>query len=165
MAYIADFPRYWADENWQIYSERIEQLFDLYGVNENNKKSLLISSLSEDVYETIHDALYPTKPKEKTYEELTDLLRSQYIQGNSSSVSDRHNFYVAKQNEDESEREWFERIRELALNCKFGSKLGSVLVFRFISGLKPSPILDRLCEEDEDKLTLKHVMSIALPRE
>lgn len=59
---------------------------------------------------------------------------------------------------------WFARIKKLSIDCRFGGDLESILLDRFISGLKPSPILDRLCEEDET-LKLEDAVAIATNKE
>lgn len=56
------------------------------------------------------------------------------------------------------------RIRSLATNCKFGNTLESVLPDKFVTGLAKSSIIDRLCEEPENK-KLKELVKLAVQRE
>lgn len=70
-------------------------------------------------------------------------------------------FNNVKQMRGESIGSWFARIKKLSVDCKFEEHFDSILLDRFISGLRPSPILDRLCEENEDTLTLQNAVEMA----
>ena len=115
------------------------------------------------MYKVLRDLCYPLLPKDKTFEELVELLNKQYIK-QKSVFRERVKFYAARQYATEPISNWFVRIKKLSVDCKFGNKFDDVLLDRFISGLRPSPILDRLCQE-EDTLTLKEAVEIAVNKE
>lgn len=149
--------------DWQVYTERLEQFFEVNDFAPEKRKALLITSLDDETYKTLRDVCHPTLPKDKTYDELIELLSKQYIV-RTSIFRERVKFYQAKQFGNESVASWYARIKRLSLDCKFGDRFDSVLLDRFISGLRSSVILDRLCEEGED-LSLQKAVEIASNKE
>lgn len=164
MTYIGDLPRFWGHENFDLFNERLEQVFELNGLSDEKKVALLILSVGDEVQRTVRDACHPLKPKDKTFDELQDLVKKQYV-SDVSAVDDRRNFYRAKQSDDESVQQWFTRIQSLTVNCKFGNHFGNVLLIRFINGLKSSAVLDRVCEEKEDELNIERALEVAMAKE
>lgn len=166
MALIGELPRYYNDgfSDWNVFCERLEQFFEINDVAEEKKKAILITSIDDNVYKTLRDVCHPALPKEKTFEELCALLTKQFVK-KTSVFRERCQFYTAKQNASESVSGWFARIKSLSVDCKFGERFDEVLLDRFISGLRPSPILDRLCEEEEDSLTVQKALEIAVNKE
>lgn len=165
MAFIGELPKFYSQfDDWQVFTERLEQFFEINDVPEEKKKAVLITSIGNDIYKTLRDVCHPVLPKEKTFDELCELLNKQFII-KTSVFRERYNFYNAKQMKDEKITDWFARIKKLSVDCKFGDKFDSILLDRFISGLRPSMVLDRLCEEDEDKLTLQQALEIAITKE
>lgn len=165
MSFIGELPKFYSQfDDWQVFTERLEQFFEINDVPEEKKKAILITCIGNDVYKTLRDVCHPILPKDKTFDELCELLNKQYIV-KTSVFRERYNFYNAKQFKNEKITDWFARIKKLSVDCKFGDKFEAILLDRFISGLKPSLILDRLCEEDEDKLTLQQAVDIAIVKE
>ena len=161
---IGELPIFYAgSSDWQVYVERLEQFFEVNDIAEDKKKALLLTSVGEDTYKTLRDVCHPLLPKNKTFEELIELLNKQYVV-RTSVFRERVKFYTARQYATESISNWFVRIKKLSVDCKLGNKFDDVLLDRFISGLRPTPILDRLCEE-EDTLTLKQAVEIAVNKE
>lgn len=165
MSLIGEIPTFYPyGDDWQVYTERLEQFFELNDVNDDKKKAILITTSNSEVYKILRDVCHPVLPKDKTFDELIELLNKQYVV-KTSVFRERFNFYNAKQMKDESIANWFARIKKLSVDCKFGDRFDEILLDRFISGLRASPILDRLCEEDEDKLTLQNAVEIAANKE
>lgn len=164
MALIGELPVFYSgSSDWQVYTERLEQFFDVNDIAEDKKKALLLTSIGEDTYKTLRDVCHPVLPKNKTYNELIELLNKQYVV-RTSVFRERVKFYTAKQYANEPISQWFARIKKLSVDCKFGNQFEAVLLDRFISGLRATPILDRLCEE-EDTLTLQQAVEIATNKE
>lgn len=162
---IGEIPRFNSEhDDWLVYTERLEQFFELNDVVEEKKKAILISGLGEDIYKTLRDLCFPSLPKEKTFKELVALLSNQFVV-KKSIFRERVNFYNAKQTKDETIASWFARLKKLSVDCKFGDRFSDIILDRFVCGLRPSPILDRLCEENEDKLTLNAAVEIATEKE
>lgn len=149
--------------DWYVYTERLEQYFEVNDVDPENRKAILLTSLDESIYKTLRAVCHPQLPKEKTYEQLMQVLSEQYIV-RTSIYRERVAFYTEKQEHNETIAAWFARLKKLSINCKFGEHFDSVLLDRFISGLRSSVILDRLCEE-EPSLTLAKAVEIATTKE
>lgn len=150
-------------DDWSVYSERLEQFFEINDIPEEKRNAFLISSVGADTYKTIRDLCHPQLPKDKTFDELCDLMKKQFTT-QVAIYRERVKFYNAKQYATETVTSWFARIKKLSIDCRFCAELESILLDRFISGLRPSPILDRLCEEDET-LKLEDAVAIAINKE
>jgi hypothetical protein len=59
---------------------------------------------------------------------------------------------------------YYGRLKKLSVDCKFGEFLEAVLLDKFVTGLRPGQVLDRLCEENES-LTLQQAVDIAINKE
>lgn len=165
MAFFGELPHFYGDHSdWNVFSERLEQFFEINDVPDEKKRAILITCVNDDVYKTLRDVCHPVLPKEKTYDELCALLNKQFVK-KTSVLRERCNFYNAKQNSNETISAWFARIKSLSIDCKFGDRFDGILLDRFISGLRPSPVLDRLCEEDDEALTIQHALDIAVTKE
>lgn len=166
MAFFGELPHFYGGEfgDWNVFSERLEQFFEVNDVAEEKKKAILITCISDDVYKTLRDVCHPSLPKEKCFDELCELLNKQFVV-KTSVFRERCNFYTAKQQKNETVSAWFARIKSLSIDCKFGERFDAILLDRFISGLKPSPVLDRLCEENEETLTMQGALDIAVTKE
>lgn len=164
MALIGELPIFYSGaSDWQVYTERLEQFFEVNDIAAEKKKALLLTSVGEDTYKTLRDVCHPLLPKNKTFDELIELLNKQFVV-RTSVFRERVKFYTAKQYPNETIAFWFARIKKLSVDCRFGDRFDDVLLDRFISGLRSSAILDRLCEEDED-LTLQKAVEIATNKE
>lgn len=165
MAYLGELPHFYGDGyDWNVFTERLEQFFEINDVVEEKKKAILITCIGDQVYKTLRDVCHPALPKEKSFDELCELLNKQFVV-KTSVFRERCNFYTAKQQKKETVSAWFARIKSLSIDCKFGERFDDILLDRFISGLKPSPVLDRLCEENEETLTLQQAFDIAVTKE
>lgn len=163
-SYVGTLPHFETGfSDWQVYTERLEQYFDVNNIDADKKKALLLTSIDEEIYKTLRDVCHPVLPKTKTYSELIQVLNKQFIV-RTSVHRERIAFYAARQVPDESTALWFARIKKLSIDCKFGDIFEMVLLDRFISGMSASDIVDRLCEEDE-KLTLQKAVDIATSKE
>lgn len=150
-------------DDWNVYQERLEQFFEVNDIAAQKQVALLISVIGADSYKTLRDLCHPVLPKNKTFDELCNLLRKQY----SPQVAvfrERTNFYNARQEGYENVTQWFGRLKKLSVDCKFGENLESILVDKFVTGLRTGQILDRLCEENES-LTLEQALELAVNKE
>ena len=146
-----------------MYVERLDQFFEVNEVPDTKKVAFLISVIGSDAYKSLRDLCHPELPKNKTFDELCEHLRRQF----SPQVSifrERAIFYQAEQEEWEKVVQWYGRLKKLSVDCKFGEYLESLLRDKFITGLRPGQILDRLCEESET-VTLEQALDIAINKE
>lgn len=165
MALIGELPRFYGEyDDWLVFTEPLEQFFDINNVIEEKKKAILITSISDQIYKTLNDLWFPLLPKEKTFDELCELLNKQFVI-KTSVIRERYAFYNTKQMGVESIANWFARIKKLSIDSKFGDRFDAILLDRFLSSLRPSPIIDPLCEEAEDKLTVQLPYEVAINKE
>lgn len=163
MAMIGEMPTFNSkNDDWQVYTERLEQFFVMNDIPEEKKKAILITSIDSDIYKILRDVCYPVQPAEKSFDEICTLLNKQFVV-QKSMYRERHRFYNSHRGVGESIASWFARLKKLSVDCHFGEEFDAVLLDRFISGLQPSVILDRLCEETS--LTLQQAVDIAVSKE
>lgn len=75
MVLIGDIPKFDShDDDWFVFTERLEQFFELNEFSDEKKKAILITSISDDDYKTLRDLCHPNLPKTKTFDELCELL-------------------------------------------------------------------------------------------
>nr|XP_029732609.1 uncharacterized protein K02A2.6-like [Aedes albopictus] len=158
-----DPPRFALGDQWEMYQERLEQYFVAVDLEEERKSAVLLTSISLEVYQTVKNICYPAKPNTKTYDELCGLLKGRFC-ATVVTYRERALFYRARQEPDESVLEWHVRLKRLSLNCEFGEHLDHALKDIFVTGLRPGPIFERLCEED-DAVSLEDLLKIASKRE
>ena len=150
-------------DDWKTYEEILEQFFIVNNVEDNKKSAFLISCIGAETYKTLRDLSHPVLPKDKPFEDLAEILRKQF----SPQVAifrERTNFYNSKQSGNENVTMWYGRLKRLSVDCKFADNLESILLDKFITGLRPGQVLDRLCEENES-LTLQTAVDIASNKE
>jgi hypothetical protein len=152
-----------AGDDWNVYIERLEQYFEVNGIPEDKRNALLISVIGADSYKVLRELCHPTLPKDKLFGELCELLRKQFSP-QIAIFRERTNFYIARQSSNENITTWYGRIKKLSVDCKFGDNLESILLDKFIAGMKAGTVLDRLCEENET-LALTTAVDIALNKE
>lgn len=157
-------PEFYGDgDDWNVYYERLEQFFTVNDIPENKRSAFLISVIGSYTYKTLRDLCHPVLPKDKTFNELCELLRRQFSP-QISIFRERSKFYNARQESFENISAWYVKVKKLSVDCRFGANLEMVLLDKFITGLKPGPILDRLCEENE-AISLKDAHDIAVNKE
>lgn len=143
---IPSAPTFVLNDDWEIYSERLEHFFNAHPAIEIGRKAaILLTSVSADVYKIIKNALFPGKPGEKSFKELCDVCAKQFSPI-VSSFAERNRFYEARQREGESVCEWITRVKSLAINCGFGEHLTHALRDKFVCGLLKGPILEKVYE-------------------
>lgn len=150
-------------DDWDVYHERLEQFFEVNDVPEAKRSAFLISVIGADAYKSLRDLCHPVVPKDKPFEELCALLRKQFAR-QVAIYRERTKFYNAKHEEGENATQWYGRLKRLSVDCKFGSNLEQVLLDKFVTGLRPGQVLDRLCEEPET-LKLEQALDIAINKE
>ncbi|KAJ8941448.1 hypothetical protein NQ314_010394 [Rhamnusium bicolor] len=66
-------------DDWVVYSERLEQYFFANKIEEAKVKvAPLISLIGDPTYKLLRDLCHPSLPKDKNYQELSDLLKKQF---------------------------------------------------------------------------------------
>lgn len=71
MELIGKFPRFYSRfDDWQLFIERLESLFEINDIFEEKKTAHLITAIDERAYQALRDLCEPMLPKNKTFEEL-----------------------------------------------------------------------------------------------
>lgn len=150
-------------DDWNVYYERLEQFFEVNEVPDEKRSAFLISVIGSEAYKSLRDLCHPALPKDKPFEFLCELLRKQFSP-QISIFRERVKFYNARQETYENVTQWYGKLKRLSVDCKFSGNLESVLLDKFITGLRPGQVLDRLCEESET-LKLEQALDIAVNKE
>lgn len=79
MSLIGNFPHLGTIDNWIIFSERLDAYFALNNIDGDKRKSILTTSMSEEIYKTLRNACDPISPNSLTYEELVDILNNEHF--------------------------------------------------------------------------------------
>lgn len=127
------------------------------------KVAILLTVVSPSVYKTLRDLCDQQLPESKTFRQLDDLLKRHFLLQR-AVYRERVKFYKTTQARGERIADWYARIKSLSVTYRFGANLEEVLKDRLITGLSDSRILNRLCEEDEQR-TLKELFDLAVKRE
>lgn len=153
-------PKFDPDSNeWVLYQERLENLFNAYAiVDANRKKALLQNSIGAKPYKLLRDLCTPDLPNTKTYEQLCGILKSYYTPA-VVTYKERKAFYAISKSNCESVVEWMARIKNMASNCSFNANIASVVLEKFVTGLS-GRAFDRICEEDHITLTLERALEL-----
>ncbi|XP_063900171.1 uncharacterized protein LOC135119709 [Zophobas morio] len=161
--YIGIIPTFTPDSDFTIFEERFEQ-FCLVNkiVDEKCKVALLLSQMETDVYKILRDLSFPIPPKDKSLEELKKELQK-HFSPKVNVFRERIQFFRAHQTTEETSNEWYARLKNLAVNCKF-EHLQETLVDRFVSGMREGPVMDRLVEEPVSQ-SLEKLIEIANSKE
>ncbi|KAJ8909890.1 hypothetical protein NQ315_008913 [Exocentrus adspersus] len=155
---LASLRTYNIGDDWEIFAERLEQYLKANKVEEERKVSVLITSISEEAYKTLKNLCDPVKPYEKSYADIVKLLDNQF-KTKISIFRRRVTFDLLRQGA-ESINEWFVKVKKVAADCEFGMSLTERVKDKFVVGLKPGRVLDRLCEEKPSR-ELQELLDIA----
>lgn len=149
-AFIGDVPSYDYDcDEWENFVEKFETYLKINDIETDAKKrAILILAIDDHTYEIVRNLCYPGSPKDRTYNDLFNMINDQFIVAASTSVfQQRYQFYRASQQDGETILKWFDRIRKLSTNCRFGDQFSSVIFDRFLSGICVPEIVDRLTQQ------------------
>ena len=80
-----------AHDDWNSYTERLDQYFVANDVTEAGKKrAILLSSCGAGTYEVIKNLVAPKKPTDHTYAQLMKLVKTHFKPSPSEIVSRYH---------------------------------------------------------------------------
>lgn len=153
MSFIGESPSFdaFCDDNWKEFSEKLDIFLSLNDITENNRKTaVLISCVCEETYDIMRSLCYPIKPNQKSYDDLIQLLNSLYnvnTENGATIFRKRYEFYHVKQNVDETILEWFDRVKLMANDCRFGDRYSSIVADRFYTGLYSLDIVEKICQQ------------------
>ncbi|XP_041453560.1 uncharacterized protein K02A2.6-like [Lytechinus variegatus] len=147
------FEEFDKDGDIEAYLDRLDQYFIALDIttetrHEGKRKAILLSSIGSDTYKTVKDLAFPSKPSEKTYDELSGILRG-HFRPKRLVVSERFKFHNAKQSPGQTISGFVSYLKKLASSCEFtGGALEEALRDRFIAGLYSSSIQKKLLSKN-----------------
>lgn len=149
--------------SWSTYRIRLEAYFEGNEITDSAKRrALLVSSLSDNVVRRLQGRLSTVSVNSRTYEQIVEYLEEQYNpQVNETAAS--FSFFMRKQQEGESVREYISDLRRLAKHCNFGDSLNRMLRDRIVCGIRDDDA--RRCLLTHKKLTVEEAEEFAIASE
>lgn len=134
-------------DNWDCYCEH----FELYtSANEiasaEKKRTFFLSICGPATYELIWSLVMPSKPTDKTLQELFKLVKDNVMPRPSTIVQCFH-CNARIQSETESVSQYVVELRRLAETCEFEAALENMLRHRLACGLQDNKTQHRLLVE------------------
>ncbi|XP_064476131.1 uncharacterized protein LOC135390043 isoform X2 [Ornithodoros turicata] len=141
------------DEDFISYIERFGHFWKVTRIEDNAlKTSALITEIGKRAYKTLKDLLLPSKPQQKTYDQLVQVLKDHYAP-EGQVIAERFKFNRRYQHEGESVSTFAVELKHLAAKCDFGAFLDDSLRDRFVAGLKNPGIQAGLLKNRDLKFT------------
>ena len=147
------------------YLERLEQYFVANSVpadsaESHKRRAILISVIGAKAYDVLSDLCSPTPPSEKTYAQLTTILKNHFAP-KKLVIAERYRFHNCTQREGESVTAFAANLKHLASTCQFGTHLNEALSDRFVCGLRSKETQKKLLTEEH---TFDAALKVALGR-
>ncbi|PAA68677.1 hypothetical protein BOX15_Mlig034486g1 [Macrostomum lignano] len=147
------------NEDWLQYKERVEQVFIASDIeSEDKKRAVFLSVCGKETFKLICSLLAPRKPSETSYADICQKLKEHW-KPEPSEIVQRFHFYQRVRASTESVADFLASLRRLAVDCKFGNSLESMLRDRLVLGIQDDRIQRRLLSEPE--LDLEKALKIA----
>lgn len=151
------------NEEWSQYVERLGHYFLANDIaNQDKKRAIYLSVCGSKVYKLMCDLLAPAKPGDKSYQELTELVKN-HLQPKPSEIVQRYKFHTAFRQNGQTIAEYVAQLRHLSRDCNFGESLEAMLRDRLVCGVNDDKIQRRLLSERE--LTYKKAVDVAIGME
>ncbi|KMQ85400.1 hypothetical protein RF55_16084 [Lasius niger] len=146
------------EDDWETYIERLELYWIANNITDDRKKAaILLTKISPETYTLIRDLCAPTKPKDKTFDEIVKLV-TEHLCPKPSESMERFHFHQAKQSANETIAEFVARLKKLALHCNF-TALEDALRDQLVCGVRDHDTKVLLFKEE--KLTFDLATKIA----
>ena len=140
------------------YVERTQLFLEANEIAEAKHAAVLLSAIGAKAYALLRNLLAPVPPREKTFEELVETLKSHY-EPKPLTIAERFHFHRRAQLTGESVKEFAAELRSLATHCEFGTYLDDALRDRFVCGLGSETMQKRLLTESD--LTFAKAVEVA----
>lgn len=113
------------EDNFNSWIERFELYILLNEINVHNKKLMFSTLLGNEGYSLVRDLCTPSKPVDKSYVVLKELLE-QYVNPKPNTVTERFKFKERKQ-VDESVMKFITSLKNMSELWEFGKHLNDDL--------------------------------------
>ena len=117
-------------------------------IPDGRQRAVLLSVVGSKTYTVLSDLLAPALPREKTFAEISTVLK-QHFEPKRVVIAEYYHFHKREQLSGESMADYEAALRRLATNCKFGEFLGQALRDRFVCGLRNEAVQRRLLSEKD----------------
>ena len=146
-------------EDWTAYTERLQQFFIAYDIeNENKQRAVLLSVCGSSTYQLIKNLISPEKPTDKTYAEIVQIMKD-HVEPKPSIIVQRYTFHTRYRKEHESIATYVAELKKLSGHCGFGDTLNDMMRDRVVCGINDVRMQRRLLSEPE--LTYKKAFDLA----
>ena len=113
-------------DDWPQYVGRLGYFFDANGIADEKKRAVFLSVVGAATNKTLRNLLSPTKPNERSYDELIAVLTKHF----KPAPSEKFKFHSRSRKPDESVAIFIAELRSLAELCNFGDTLEPMLRYR-----------------------------------
>jgi hypothetical protein len=124
---------------------------------DKKKVAVTISVIGKNTYSTLKDLCPPNLPSDKSYEQITTLLRGFY-KSKVLEVAETYRFHQTLQKDNESVMEYANKLKHLAVHCNFGQYLQRALRDQFVGGVRSQSTRKKLLSEDR---TFEQALKVA----
>lgn len=146
-------------DDWDQYTERLEQYFIANNITTDEKKlAVFLTLVGSKTYSLLSGLIAPDKPSTKSYADLKAILR-RHLKPKPLVIAERFKFHRRNQQENEGVTAYMAELRKLADKCEFGTYLSDALRDRLVCGLRSEATQRRLLTEEN--LTLDKAYSVA----
>ena len=138
-------------EAFTAYVERVHIFFEAHDVKAEKRLCIFLSVVGGTVYNLLCNLLAPAAPKDKSLEEVLEVLKAHY-EPKPIVIAERFHFHRQHQLPGESIAKFIAELRRLSLHCEFREYLEEALRDRFVCGLRSETTQKRLLAEPNLKL-------------
>ena len=121
-------------EEFVDYAGRYEAFMVANEIAEDRQVHVFLAVVGPQAYKLLKNLCDPDNPNGKSYEDLKQILQAHYEPA-PIVIAERHKFWTASQEENESVSDFVVRLKKLASTCSFGAFLQEALRDRLVSGL------------------------------
>jgi len=149
-----------SSETFELYIERFEMFIVANGITEDDKKkATFLSLIGPKTYGLLRSLTTPDKPKDKTFEALTQLLKN-HLSPPPLEIAETYRFHQRNQLHGETVNEYIAKLKSLSEHCNFHANYRSrVLRDRFVCGMSSDNTRRKLLSEAD--LTLDRALELA----
>ncbi|XP_070394089.1 uncharacterized protein [Dermacentor albipictus] len=149
--------------SWSTYRVRLEAYFEGNGITDTVKRrALLVPSLSDNVVRMLQGRLPTVSVNSQAYDEVVECLEEHY-NPQVNEIATSFSFFMRKQRDGESVREYIVDLRRMAESCNFRNSLHRMLRDRIVCGIREDDA--RRCLLTRKKLTFEEAEEFAVASE
>ena len=121
-------------EEFADYAGHYEAFMVANEIAEDRQVHVFVAVVGPQAYKLLKNLCDPDNPNGKSYEDLKQILQAHYEPA-PIVIAERHKFWNASQEENESVSDFVVGLKKLASTCSFGAFLQEALRDRLVSGL------------------------------